>query len=70
MQQDCPICGRQHTHTPATCKEVTEQGVQRDLAKTLEQILDKYGDTNAVRLMIANFAVGYTGAAFGLHIPS
>ena len=65
----CKICGNQHSHDQAACKEVTERGIQHELSVTFERLLEKYGDTNAVRLMIANYAVGYTGAAFGLHIP-
>lgn len=66
----CKICGREHEHSQDSCEEITLRGVQQELSRTLERVIDKYGDTNAVRLMIANYAVGYTGAAFGLHIPS
>ncbi len=65
----CKICGNLHSHDEAACKEQAERGIQRKLAATFQELLDKHGDTNAVRLIIANYAIGYTGAAFGLHIP-
>lgn len=65
----CKICGRDHEHSEDSCKEITQRGVQTELSRVLERVIDKYGDTNAVRLMIANYTVGYTGADFGLHIP-
>jgi hypothetical protein len=65
----CQVCGRQHAHSQDTCREMAERAIHTELSKTFERLLETCGDTDTVRLMIAQFSVGYTGAAFGLHIP-
>lgn len=66
---DCPICGTRHSEDPEVCRERVRKGIGKVLSKTFDRLLRECGDTAAVRLMIANYTVGYMGAAFGLHIP-
>jgi hypothetical protein len=67
---DCPICGTRHSENPEVCKNRVEAKIRGVLSTTFEQLLQEIGDTPTIRLMIANYTVGYMGASFGLHIPS
>lgn len=49
--------------------EEQKRELRNKLAKTFEELLKTYEDTPEVRLFIVNYAVGYMGAVYGLHIP-
>lgn len=69
---DCEICGKKHQENPEICSKASEKTVQTALSATIEHLLKVVGDTPAIRLMIANYTIGYTGASYGinrLYIP-
>jgi hypothetical protein len=59
----CALCGEDHPEKPEIC----QQGIRQTLTNTFELILGEQ-DTVAVREMICNYAIGYMGASFGLHV--
>jgi hypothetical protein len=65
----CEVCGKRHTEDPQVCREKTRTAIGKELSETFERLFKQYGDTGVVRIMIANYTVGYVGAAYGLHIP-
>jgi hypothetical protein len=67
---DCSICGTRHSENPEACRAGAEEAIKGRLSEAFELIFEQLGDTPAIRLMIANFMLGYTGATYGLHIPS
>jgi hypothetical protein len=66
--QDCPICGTRHSESPEICRARVEKAIQGRLSEAFETIFESVGDTPAIRLIIANYTIGYVGAAYGLHI--
>lgn len=42
----------------------------KELASLYEKLLKQHGDTPEVRLLIAEYTMGYMGASYGLHITS
>lgn len=67
---DCSICGTRHSENPEICRARAEEAIKGRLSETFELIFEQLGDAPAIRLMIANFTIGYVGATYGLHIPS
>ena len=45
-----------------------DKGIREALSKTFERLLQDAGDTPEVRLLIANYTLGYMGASYGLHV--
>lgn len=66
---DCEVCGTRHAEDPKVCREKTGQAIGKELSGIFERLFKEYGDTDVVRLIIANYTLGYVGATFGLHIP-
>ena len=45
-----------------------DKAIREVLSKTFERLLQGTGDTPEIRLLIANFTLGYMGASYGLHV--
>lgn len=66
---DCEICGTRHAEDPEVCRAKMKRVWEQVLSEAFEGILKEVGDSPRVRLMIANYTIGYMGASYGLHIP-
>lgn len=64
---DCEVCKTRHSENPEVCRRTRDKAIQQVLSKTFERIYKQAGHTPEVRLAIANYTLGYTGASYGLH---
>lgn len=61
----------QYGITPALVQEVvSEVMILKELSETFEHILKEYGDTRKIRLLMANYTLGYLGASFSLNVKA
>jgi len=65
---DCDICKTRHSENPETCRHNRDRAIGEVLSKTFEGLLKQAGDNPEVRLLIANYTLGYMGVSYGLHV--
>jgi len=64
-----PSEGFQYGITPILVHTVlSEVIVQKQLSEIFERILKEHRDTRKIRLLMANYTLGYLGASFGLRV--